>query len=124
MCLQYLEKRPGKTFSTLCFCNTDRPIEIAIRRRWETAQHGLNNHHMRFRRKRSPQDVTNDLGIAAPHHKRLLTYRVSVPISCLTNREATASLGQVSLLKDENAGNIFGSPERNIVIGNHFDVQC
>ena len=52
---------------------------------------------MRFRRKRSPQDVTNDLGIVAPYHKRLFTYRVSVPISCLTNREATASLGLAGL---------------------------
>ena len=120
MRLQHLEKSSSKPLSTLRFGYTDRAVEIAVGRRRKIAQHSLNNGHMRFRCERSPQHIANNLAFATANHKRFLKYGVPKPIGCLTNRYATASLCQISFLKDKNAGNIVSLPKRNIIIGNQF----
>src|SRR5215471_6901512 len=121
--LQHPEQSASKPFPAFRFSDTDRSIEVAIGRWREVAQHSLNNHHMRFRCERSPQNIANNPAVVTTHYKRFLNYRVPIPIGCLANRQSTASLRQIGFLENENARNIVGSSERNVVLIDQFSIQ-
>src|SRR6185437_452759 len=54
LCLYYWQQRGGEPNSPVGFGHANRTVEVAIGRRRESVQHGLDDRYVRFRCKRGP----------------------------------------------------------------------